>query len=167
MQLITAEIIKLRAENDGWLLKEKGYLSQIDSLTSARDSAYREAAHWENAAKTGVKIDTNSQAIEKKSDAQFAYLRTDLATTQRKLTETEARLDSCQGSIKYVAAISAIGGGFLGWTLKGKTQQLGFTNPFATPQIAQRPAWTESQRMILKPIGTTYDFTNRMPIVPR
>jgi hypothetical protein len=158
-----AEIIKLRGEISGWQMKEQGYLSQIDSLTKARDSAYREAAHWENAAKTGVKIDTNSQAIEKKSDEQFAYLRTDLATTQRKLTETEERLDSCQGSIKYVAAISALGGGFLGWTLKGKTQQLGLTNPFVT----QRPAWTESQRMILKPIGTTYDFTNRVPGIPR
>lgn len=84
------------------------------------------------------KIDRNSQRIDTNSIESARLYQAQISDDKLRLGDLQHRLDSCQGNQKWIALMSAVGGGFIGYKLHGVTST--FQNPFANfAQSAVQP----------------------------
>lgn len=84
------------------------------------------------------KVDSNNQTIDANQIENARIYREQIADDKLKIGDLQHRLDSCQSNQKWIALVSGVGGGFLGYKLHGVTSN--FTNPFAQFTTNAAPA---------------------------
>jgi hypothetical protein len=95
-----------------------------------------------------VRMDANSTRDSQLADAGITLLKDQIRDDAVRITGLQGDLDSCRGNQKWVAGLSAFGGGLVGYKLKGNGQQvLQVLNPFtngggAFTLTAQPPGFT-------------------------
>ena len=88
-------------------------------------------------------IDTNSQRIDTLGADSLAIMREQHRDDKETIGDLQAELKSCQANQKWIALVSGIGGGFIGYKIRGAGQ---FQNPFVfVPQSTSTFQLVETQ----------------------
>jgi hypothetical protein len=72
------------------------------------------------------KIDTNSQKVDVLGQDSLVIMREQHNDDRKMIVDLQNDLESCRSNQKWIAGISAIGGGFIGYKIRGAGQ---FQNP--------------------------------------
>lgn len=87
------------------------------------------------------KVDRNSQRIDMLGVGNLAVMREQHIDDKRTIGDLQVELKSCQANQKWIALVSGVGGGFIGYKIRGAGQ---FQNPFV-PQSTSTFQLVETQ----------------------
>lgn len=125
-ELILAELTCRRAYDAGSDMEKQGLRNENALLRTWLGREITRGDKLEQIDKNSQKMDTNSTIIQTTLEGR-------IADKNQELAEANDRLSSCQNNQKWIAGLSAVGGGFVGYSLgKGRL-------PFGSPGAANFP----------------------------
>jgi hypothetical protein len=137
-----AELKMLRGKAEGWAIEKAGLQGQVTTLTRQVVIETERGDFYKKAAETLQQVDKNAQRMDTNSLAIQTTLETRITEKNEQIRELTDDLRSCQGNQKWIAGVSAVGGGIVGYMIRGQTDrflgqgaQIGFRPTLALPQL--------------------------------